>query len=184
MGSVGRCSGTAKIDRGGPCFGRRKRTCCALCMPPPASSKTTDKAPKSAGPAGALARPGTAALPAPIPRYLARCTFVGEDKKVRIEGSFRFVADAADLTTFLPKLEKAVNKLRRTKELPPRCQVYVEFVIELADSKAGMLVDFERWERHPRRFQTGHITTAENCAAFTEGLPTFQFGPEQPAAAQ
>jgi hypothetical protein len=152
-------------------------------MPPPASSKTTDKAPKSAGPTGASARPGTA-LPTPVPRYLARCTFVGEDKNVRVEGSFRFVSEAVDLAAFLPKLEKAVNKLRRTKELPPRCHVYVEFVIELADAKAGMLVDFERWERNPRRFQTGHITTAENCAAFTEGLPTFQFGPEQAASPQ
>lgn len=128
--------------------------------------------------------------PPPSPaarRYLVRCTFIGEDKKTRVEGSFRFVADASDTGALLPKLEKAVRKLRRGGELPPRCDVYVEFILELAGLDRGLVADFERWEREPRRFQQGCITLSDAAAVFDEGLPTFRFGkaaePTPPAGA-
>lgn len=133
--------------------------------PAPASAPAKPAAPKLAPPP-----------PPPLPRYLARCTFVGEEKKVRVEGSFRFVAEAADSAAMLAKLEKAVNKLRRARELPSHCEVFVEFMLELADLKPGLVADFERWERHPRRFQAGHITLSENCPVFVESLPTYRFG--------
>lgn len=140
---------------------------------PKAHSKQT-KSP--ARPALAAKSQQLAPVPPPPPRFFIRCTFVGEDKKVRLEGSFRFLIEATDLTAALAKLEKAVNKLRRTKDLPPRCDVYVEFVLELTDQKTGLIADFERWERDPRRFQAGHITVTESSRVFVEGLPIFSFG--------
>ena len=120
-------------------------------------------------------------------RYVVRCTFVGEDKKKRLEGSFRIVAEAPDTDALLVKVEKSVKKLRRTGELPPRCDVYVEFVLELADLKDGIVVDFERWEANPRKFQHGCIAFSEVCAVHQSGHPepAYRFGkiPEPPAHA-
>lgn len=118
----------------------------------------------------------TADMPPPSQRFFVRCTFVGEEKKVRLEGSFRFIVDAPDTSAVLPRLEKAVNKLRRTKELPRHCEVFVEFILALPDARSGIVADFERWERQPRRFQAGHITTSEACATFVEGLPVYRYG--------
>jgi hypothetical protein len=129
---------------------------------------------ESAPPRGPTRPPRPA--PPPVRRYLARCTFVGEDKKVRVEGSFRFMADAVDTAAFLPKLEKAVKKLRRSGDLPPKCDVYVEFVIELAALERGVVADFERWQRDPRQFQTGWITLSDACGVHDHGLPSFHFG--------
>jgi hypothetical protein len=117
--------------------------------------------------------------PVPTPkRFLVRCTFVGEQQKKKLEGSFRFVCEAADATAVLAKLEPAVKKLRRTGEVPPRCDVYVEFVLELADLPRGIVADFERWECEPKRFQHGCITFSDTCAVYHQGQaePTFRFG--------
>lgn len=126
-------------------------------------------------------KPTTLATPAPAAphRYFVRCTFVGEEKKIRVEGSFRFIAEAADIATLLPKLEKAVRKLRRTGELPPRCEVFVEFMVDLLDLKSGVLLDFERWERNPRRFQRGCTSLSDTCPVIDHDLPTFRFGAER-----
>lgn len=113
---------------------------------------------------------------------MARCTFVGEDKKKRLEGSFRFVSDAPDVAALMPKLEKAVKRLRREGEIPPRCEVYVEFIVELADSERGMIADFERWEQNPRRFQHGCITFSDRCPVYPteQPGPAFRFGMGSP----
>ncbi|HVU36527.1 MAG TPA: hypothetical protein VHE61_24015 [Opitutaceae bacterium] len=125
-------------------------------------------------------RPTPALKPAerPASRFFVRCTFVGEEKKRRIDGSFRFVAEAADANALFPKLEKAVRKLRRTGELPPRCDVYVEFVLELAGLDRGVIADFERWEHNPKRFQRGCITFSDACAVYQSGQTeaSFRFG--------
>lgn len=135
------------------------------------------RTPSSPAPDRSPAKAAAVRVPPPLARhYLVRCTYVGEDKKTRLDGSFRFVADAADMTALLPKLEKAVKKLRRSGELPPRCEVYVEFVLELADLDRGVVADFERWEREPRRFQHGCITLSDACAVFDQALPSFRFG--------
>lgn len=103
---------------------------------------------------------------------------MGEQKKQRLNGSFRFVAEATDSTAVLPKLEKAVRKLRRAGELPPKCDVYVEFVLELAELDKGVVTDFERWEIEPRRFQHGCITFSDACAVYhtDHPAPAFRFG--------
>ncbi len=143
------------------------------------------RSPKLNAVARASTKPTTVRPPVPPPppaarHYLVRCTFIGEDKKTRVEGSFRFVADAPDTATLLPKLAKAVRKLRRGGELPSRCDVYVEFILELAALDRGLVADFERWEREPRRFQHGCITLSD-AAVFDQGLPTFHFGkPAEP----
>lgn len=111
---------------------------------------------------------------------------MGEQKKQRLNGSFRFVAEAADSTAVLPKLEKAVKKLRRTGELPAKCDVYVEFVLELTELDKGVVADFERWEIEPRRFQHGCITFTEACAVYhtDHPAPAYRFGkPDEPSAA-
>lgn len=122
-----------------------------------------------------------AAVPPAVPppkRFLVRCTYVGEDKKKRIDGSFRFLAEAADVAVLRPKIEKAVNRLRRTGELPPRCEVYIEFILELADLARGIVADFERWEHDPKRFQHGCITFSDTCPVYqTESAEAaFRFG--------
>ncbi len=124
--------------------------------------------------------------PAPLQRFLVRCTFVGEDKKQQVNGSFRFLLEAVGTSAVLPKLGKAVNKLRRARELPPRCDVYVEFILELAELERGVVADFERWEVVPRRFQHGSITFSETCGIYhhEHPEPAFRFGKTaaQPAA--
>jgi hypothetical protein len=143
-------------------------------MPSPKklSSKTAPRVHARAMPA--MAKPA----PPPPKRFLVRCTFVGEDKKQKLEGSFRFACEGADATAVLAKLEPAVKKLRRTGELPPRCAVYVEFILELAELSRGIIADLERWESSPRRFQHGCITLSDTCAVYHHGHadPAFRFG--------
>ena len=103
---------------------------------------------------------------------------MGEDKKLRVEGSFRFLCEAGDATAVLAKLAPAVKKLRRTGELAARCEVYVDFIVELAELPRGLVADFERWESSPRRFQQGCVTFSEVCAVYHQGHaePAFRFG--------
>jgi hypothetical protein len=124
-------------------------------------------------------KPVVHAAPPPAKLFLVRCTFVGHDKaKQRVEGSFRFVIEAPDASAVQPRLEKAVRALRRSADLPPRCEIFVEFVLELADLKRGVIADFERWQKEPRQFQGGCITFSEACAVYQHGHnePAFRFG--------
>jgi hypothetical protein len=121
--------------------------------------------------------------PVPVNRYFVRCTYLGDDKKVPLEGAFRFILEAPDTTKLASKLEQAVKRLRRSGELPRRCDVYVEFVLELADLPRGLVVDFERWQREPRKFQHGCIAVSESCRVHEVGFTGLSFHFGRPAAA-
>ena len=154
----------------------------------PSKARPTPKRAAARAKPAPAAKPAKPAKPAPPPpkRFLVRCTFLGEDKKQRLEGAFRFVCEAADATQVTAKLSPAVRRLRRLGELPARCQVYVEFVLELADLPRGVVADFERWESDPRRFQHGCIAFSDTCAAYDHPgpQPAFRFGKAtEPAAA-
>jgi hypothetical protein len=144
------------------------------------------KKPTSRRPAGPprapqpkLVRPAASPPPAaPKKLYLVRCTFVGEDRKNKVEGAFRFLLEASDQTPLVPRLGQAVRRLRREKEIPATAIVYVEYIIEVAGLKQGIIVDFERWTKEPRTFEHGRITFNDACAVFhgDECCPTFRFG--------
>ena len=153
-------------------------------MPAP---KPRKKRPASKKPAPrAVPPPPRPVKPAPPPlkRFFVRCTFVGEMQKRKVDGSFRFLIEASDVAAVRPKLEPAVKKLRRGGELPSRCDVYVEFVLELADLPRGVVVDFERWERDPKRFEHGCMAFSDTCAVYDHGAaePAFSFGKKPEAA--
>jgi hypothetical protein len=112
---------------------------------------------------------------------------VGEQQKKKLDGSFRFVCEAMDANAVMAKLEPAVKKLRRGGEIPSQCDVYVEFILELGELQRGLVTDFERWERDPKRFQHGCVAFSETCAVYhhEQTEPAFRFGKsaEPPAAA-
>ncbi len=139
---------------------------------------------KISPPRSASLSPKTEGKPQPVvQQYLVRCTFLGENKKQKIEGAFRFFLEATDTSRLAALLEKAVKRLHRTGELPRRCDVYVEYVLELADLRRGVVVDFERWEREPRKFQHGCIAFSDTCRHHEAGFAGLQYHFGKPAEA-
>lgn len=152
------------------------------------SPKKPHPAPKPAPARSVLPAPKPQPPPPPPPRqFLVRCTFVGEQQKKKLDGSFRFICEAADADAVRAKLEPAVKRLRRSGEIPSQCDVYVEFILELGELQRGLVADFERWERDPKRFQHGCVAFSETCAVYhhEQTEPAFRFGKsaEPPAAA-